>query len=143
MDKTKPDQPIKVTSEKPAPDTESWYQYMLKAKQDAPNRLEDAAKFLATMISLSLTLFLAICGGNAELVKHANFSAIKIALVIWIGALVVSFFVLFPWRYRYIENSAQSIQTTHQRIVRVKRILLFISLVLFLAALFITGCLIL
>ncbi len=45
---------------KPAPpDTKSWFEYSWKLKQDVPNRYEDAAKFLATIISLTITIIFA------------------------------------------------------------------------------------
>ncbi|MCZ6819880.1 MAG: hypothetical protein O7G31_10380, partial [Calditrichaeota bacterium] len=38
----------------------SWLKHLWKTEQDIPNRLEDAAKFLATMISISFSFFIAI-----------------------------------------------------------------------------------
>jgi len=39
-----------IKSKKSAPDTRSWYEYIWREKQETPKRLEDAAKFLVTMI---------------------------------------------------------------------------------------------
>ena len=49
-----------IKSRKSIPDTRSWYEFFWREKQETPNRIEDAAKFVATMISISLTIFLAI-----------------------------------------------------------------------------------
>lgn len=134
-----PAKPIKVTSEPPPSDADRWYDYILSTKQNEPNRLEDAAKFLATIISLSLTIFLTMAGGNSDLKTHPQFPLIKLAIATWLLALLSAFFVLFPWRYHYLENSVQSIKKTHQKLVRVKQIFLILSLILFLAALVTLG----
>ncbi|MDY6933811.1 MAG: hypothetical protein SVZ03_06265 [Spirochaetota bacterium] len=127
------DKPKTIKSTKPSPDTRSWIEYTWKEEQDTPNRLEDAAKFLASMISISLTIFLAIGKSSFE-VKETSWS-IKAAIILWLISLLASFFVLFPWRYRYASESVQSIKAMHRRVVFVKRLLLVISLVLFLASL--------
>ena len=125
--------PKTIKSSKPSPDTRSWLEYTWQEEQDTPNRLEDAAKFLASMISISLTIFLAI--GKSALKANETSWSIKAALVMWLISLLASFFVLFPWRYRYVSESVQSIKAMHRRVVFVKRLLLVISLVLFLASL--------
>ncbi len=135
MDEKQSEQPIKVSSREVAPDTESWYSYIWSAQQNVPDRLEDAAKFLATMISLSLTLFLAISGGKSAIADHPDFFWIKVAVICWIFSLIFSFLVLFPMSYRYVGESVQSIKDMHKRIVKRKRALLIVSLLLFLIAL--------
>jgi len=127
------DEPQIIDSRIPAPDTKSWYAYIWQEQQQSPNRLEDAAKFLASMISISLTIFLAV--GKTAFENIARHGPVKVAVVLWLVSLLFSFFVLFPWRYRFVSESIQSIKAMHQKVVRVKRVLLILSLVLFLAAL--------
>jgi hypothetical protein len=43
------------------PEIESWMTYSWETKQQTPARLEDAAKYLAVMMTVAITLFL---GGN-------------------------------------------------------------------------------
>lgn len=122
-----------IKGRKSAPDTQSWYEYIWHEKQQAVNRIEDAAKFLATMISVSLTIFLAI--GKTAFEKSQDSFLIKLSVLLWILSLLVSFFVLFPWRYRYVSISVSSIKEMHQKVIRDKYILLILGLVLFLLAL--------
>ena len=121
-----------LKSRKSAPDTKSWFEYLWRTKQETPNRLEDAAKYLATMISISLSIFLAI--GKPSFENCAS-AILKLSMVAWVLALVISFFVLFPARYRYFSESVQSIKQMHQKILMTKYILLVLSLVLFLFSL--------
>ncbi len=127
------EEPKLLKSKKPGPDTQSWHEYIRKAEQETANRLEDAAKFLAVMVSVSLTLFLAI--GKSSFEKYQDCLSIKVAVILWIGSLLFAFFVLFPCRYKYVSQSAQSIKDMSRRIARVKYWLLFASLVLYSGAL--------
>ena len=122
-----------IKSRKSAPDTKSWYDYIWKEKQQTINRIEDAAKFLATMISVSLTIFLAI--GKAVFEKSQDSFLIKLSVLLWILSLLVSFLVLFPWRYRYVSISVSSIKEMHQKVARDKYAFLILGLVLFVLAL--------
>ncbi len=131
------DEPKKSKSKIPAPDTDSWYEYIRKEQQETPNRLEDAAKFLAGMISISLSIFLAV--GKAAFEKCADSAGIKAAVVLWILSLVFSFLVLFPWRYKYVSVDVKNIKAVHRRIVYNKYVLLIMSSTFFLASLVILG----
>jgi len=126
-----------IKSRKTAGDTRSWYEFFWREKQETPNRIEDAAKYLATMISISLTIFLAI--GKTAFENGQPDFLIKLSVSCWLLALLVSFFVLFPWRYKYISDSVKSMKEVHQRVMRVKYILLIISLILFMSALSLLG----
>ena len=133
---TKPAQakatPPRITpGKRPAPDTQSWREHMWKETQQTPNRLEDTAKFLAAMISISLSLFLAV--DKTALTDSGGPAKISIAL--WLLSLIAAFLVLFPWRYKYSSVSVASMKEAHARIVRHKYGLLALSSVLFLAAL--------
>ena len=133
----KPNPPHIIQGKRPAPDTQSWREHMWKEKQQTPNRLEDAAKFLATMISISLSLFLTV--GKSTLTDSGGPAKLSIAL--WLLSLIAAFLVLFPWRYKYSSVSVASMKEAHARIVRYKYGLLALSSVLFLAALSILTCL--
>lgn len=67
------------------PDTKSWFEYSWKLQQDVPARYEDAAKFLATMISLSLT----IVTTALDKLKVISFfpAVLLVSLTIWLIAL--------------------------------------------------------
>jgi len=118
-------EPELIKSRKPSPETKSWHEYILKAEQETPNRLEDAAKFLATIIGISATVMLA--AGKAFSDPPQLDLLTKITLALWLLALIAAFLVMFPWRYRYHRESAQSIKAMHRRLVRVKDGLLIAS----------------
>lgn len=131
------DEPKPLQSKPPAPDTQSWYDYIWEAEQETPKRLEDAAKFLATMISLSLTIFLAIGKSSFENIRGST--PLMVAVLLWLASLLFSFWVLFPHRYRYVSQSVQSIKEMHREIVRNKYRFLLASVICYLAALGIVG----
>ena len=132
-------EPEIIKSKKDEPDTQSWYEYIWKAEQESPNRLEDAAKFMATMISVSFAIFLS--GGKKVFENCQDSLALKIALVIWLASLFSAFLVLFPQHYEYISNSVADIKKMNKRITKKKRLFLMISLILYLSALGIVGVL--
>jgi hypothetical protein len=119
-------------SKEPPKDAEDWFEYIRGEERRTPDRLEDAAKFLATMIAISLSIFTAV-------IKAAGLSIIvwtgRVALFAWLLSLLFAFFVLFPFRYRCVSTSVKSIKAVHARIVRIKWILLILSTFLFFAAL--------
>jgi hypothetical protein len=97
------------------------------------NRLEEAAKFLATIAGLSLTVF--ITGVQAGRASSPQDLPARIAVVLWLVSLVVAILVVFPWHYRYHSQSVQSIKAMHRRVVRFKDLLLYLSALLYLAGL--------
>jgi hypothetical protein len=114
----------------PAPaDTKSWFQYSWKLQQGVPERLEDAAKFLAVMISLSLTIISTALGKLKAIVIQPVF--IFIGLMLWLAALFFAFMVLFPRKYRFHSMSVESIKKAHARIVSTKQVRLFIAVVFY------------
>jgi len=126
-------EPKTLKSKAPAPDTQDWYAYVQKTVQETPNRLEDAAKFLATIISLTITLFLAI--GKSSFENHQTFLSLKIAMAIMLFALLAAFFVIFPQHYKYHNASAESIKEMHRKIVRSKGAILLVGVSFYLTAL--------
>jgi hypothetical protein len=121
-----------VKSKEPPGDAEDWLEYIGQVDRKTPERLEDAAKFLATMIAISLSIFTAVTKAGGVLVF--DWPA-RIALFAWLLSLLFAFLVLFPFRYRCISTGVKSIKAMHARIVRIKRVLLILSSFLFFAAL--------
>ena len=74
------DQPEVIKSSTSSPDTKSWFEYTWKEQQETPNRLEDAAKFMASIISISLTIFLAI--GKSSFEKYQASCSMKVAILL-------------------------------------------------------------
>lgn len=115
-------------------DKELWYRFQVQEQQEIPKRFERAAKFLVTIISISLTLFLSLTG------KDAFTGGVSIVLVVLLGCWFLSlsgaFFVLFPFRYKYSQHRVQSYIDAHQKIIKVKRFVLIISLLFYTLALF-------
>jgi len=126
-------------SKKASPETQSWHEHMWRETQQTPNRLEDAAKFLATMISVSLSLFLAL--GKTTLADSATSITAKVSIGLWVLSLIGAFLVLFPRHYPSSRVSVELMKKAHKRITRYKYWLLAASSVLFLAALSIMACL--
>ncbi len=111
------------------PETKSWFEYSWKLQQEVPNRLEDAAKFLATIISLTITIII------TALDKLFTWVASPIwlfaALVAWLVALLFAFLVLFPRKYAFHSKSIESIKTAQAKIIRTKQIRFILSTVLY------------
>ena len=126
---------IKIVKSSPVePGEESWLEHLRKTEQEIPNRIEDAAKYLATMIAVSFSFLL---GTDKPVVTGATEVKIKVAVVLWLAALLLSFFVLFPFRYKVFSNSIDEIKKMLRTIAVVKRTLLILSLLFFLFALMI------
>lgn len=133
-DKTKPEeQPPIIQARKADSEAKAWHAYQRETIQKTPERLEDAAKFLSGMISISLTVYLKL---SPDLTKAAEDNYLNLAIMIsWLLSLTLSFFVLFPFRYRYTQKSSKSIQETHARTIKIKLRFLLASVLLFLSAL--------
>jgi hypothetical protein len=121
-----------VKSKEPPKDAEDWFEYIRGEERRTPDRLEDAAKFLATMIAISLSIFTAVIkAGGVSIIAWTG----RVALFAWLFSLLLAFFVLFPFRYRCVSTSVKSIKSMLARIVRIKWILLILSTFLFFTAL--------
>ena len=129
-------QPLQVQA-KPAPKSaEEWHAYGLRSQQEEVGRLEDAAKFLAGMSSISFTIFIK---SSPEFMATLPKVLQGVVALIWFLSLIASFWVLFPQKYRYHHQSAESIQKMHQRAVKHKTRYLYIATATFLLALFLMG----
>jgi hypothetical protein len=124
---------LKIIQSKPTdPDTEKWHDFLVKEQQETPKRLEDAAKALTGIISITLALFLSVGKSSFE---NSPGCIIKSALVAWLVSLVVAFVVTFPFAYRFPSGSTGKFREKHKVIVRNKYVLLILSTVLYVAAL--------
>jgi hypothetical protein len=110
----------------------AWLDYLQEEIRSTPGRLEDAAKFISTIIGVTLSIFLAIMKSGDHLPLT---NQVKFALIAWLFSLLLSLAVIFPLKYKCVALSAESIKRMHYRIVRTKLILLILSALLFLAAL--------
>lgn len=114
----------------PAPiDTKSWLEYSWKLQQDIPNRFEDAAKFLATIISLTLTIIITAIDKLNVILIHPIW--LFVVLVFWLTALIFAFLVLFPEKYKFHSQSVESIKLAQAKIVQTKQRRFIISAVLY------------
>jgi hypothetical protein len=93
-------------------------------------RIEEAAKYLAAVITIALTLL--IDKGLADWTTET----FKAAAVLWLLAAVVSFVVLLPLPYQYLEDQPESIAAAVRRMGRWKYAALLAATILFLVGLF-------
>ena len=110
----------------------SWLAYAQKEKQETPKRLEDTAKFLVAIISISLTVF--ISKRPDVLADWTKTTFMGVALI-WMASVLSSFLVMFPWRYKFNPDSAEDIRAAFRKISVVKRGFLFLSVALYLLGL--------
>lgn len=111
----------------------SWLDWQQKEKQETVKRLEDTAKFLAGVSSLSLSILL---GVNREALKSiSNEGGMKFALCCWLLSIVLTLIVVFPFPYKYVSNSADSIRTLYKRISNTKFILILLGALFYLTGL--------
>jgi hypothetical protein len=116
---------VSATSEE-----KSWIEYQRSESQGTLKRLEETAKYLSGLSSISLTIIL---GPNHDLFKTVqNTALLKTAMVSWLLSILFTLVVVFPFRYRYVSNSFPSIKGTHQKIARLKFIFLILGSVLYL-----------
>jgi glucan phosphoethanolaminetransferase (alkaline phosphatase superfamily) len=133
---------IEVKSTKTDPEKKKWHEFRIQEEQETPKRLEDAAKFLSSMISISLTIFLSVIGkgGLASIGKR---EWIITVIFLWVASLVASFFVIFLFKYKFSKDSIATFIDAHKKIVKRKRILLIISTACYILALGLLGVLVL
>jgi hypothetical protein len=107
------------------PEIESWMTYSWETKQQTPNRLEDAAKYLAVMMTVSMTFFLSVFGKTEQFLEAGWF--IKSIPLLWCVSLIFSFLVLYPKRYPFNTSSAESIQEMTEKVIHWKQFMFLIS----------------
>ena len=133
----RPSDDITVIQGMPARQTDlKWIEYQLKEKQDTLKRLEDTAKYLSGLASVSLTILLA---PNKEAFRLFDCSwLLKTGILCWLISILFTLAVLFPFRYKYMENSAQSIRTMFKRTTALKYTLLILGTFFYMAGICIT-----
>ncbi len=94
------------------PDAKSWLEHAVKMQQEAPKRFEEAAKFLTTIISLTLTLYLTA--------SH-RIPINPILAASWFIALFLAFMVMYPRKYTFNRQSAENIKKKAEEMVKRKR----------------------
>jgi len=124
--------PLAKSKGTPSEADQSWLAFIEKEKQEAPKRLEETAKFLAGIISISLTVFIS---KRPEGLADWTGKWLVWAALLWVLSAIASFFVLYPLQYRFTPDSPDDIRRSYGKITRHKRVLLLVSLLLFLAAL--------
>ncbi|PHN00724.1 hypothetical protein [Flavilitoribacter nigricans] len=124
-------QPLAKSSHPSTADSD-WLEYAQKEQQQAPKHVEETAKYLAAVISISLTIFLG--QSSDEIVSDAK-EFLDWGALLWGISAVISFFVFFPWAYHYNPQSPDSIRKTYSRITRIKRWLLIAAVLCYLTAL--------
>jgi len=119
------------------PDAKSWLDYAVKIQQEGPERFEDAAKFLTTIISISLTLYLT----TTHKIPINSY-----IIICWFAALFLAFLVVLPFKYTFSMLSAENIKQKVTIMVKRKRmffitsaVLYFFPPLLFLANIYFTG----
>ncbi len=119
-----------VQGEFPDRDAKSWLEYSVKMQQEAPERFEEAAKFLATIISLSITIIF------TSLHRLTMEGVTKVKLVLLLCGLVISlicaFFVMFPMRYKFSSISVDDIKKENQKSAEKKWAILMSAVSLYL-----------
>ena len=114
----------------------AWQAHLRELAWKTPERLEDAAKFLATMVSVSLTLFLGIQDLKNFQSTAARPWLLQLAFVAVLASLLLAFLVVFNFRTRYRSTyTVAGFERWHRRMVRRKLILLVSSMLCFVLAL--------
>ncbi len=116
----------------PSEAEESWIKHAQTEIQKEPARLEEVAKFLVGVVSISLTIFIS---KRPEGLADWTGAWFVTATVLWMLSVLLSFFVLYPLRYRFNEDSPDSIRKAYQKITNHKRMVLVLSLLSFFVAL--------
>lgn len=127
------EKPERLQGEAAPPDTKSWYEHIWKTQQETPARLEEAAKFLSGVISITLTLFLTVGKDSFENVRLKGRAGLATGL--WLLSLVLCVLAIFPRRYRYSDIRVDTMKEMHRQTVRYKYAMLVGAVVLFLTAL--------
>jgi len=108
---------------------EKWYEHIIKEEQETPKRLENAAKAISGIISITLTLLLSAFEKESDILTFAHYTSI---VILWLLSVIIAFFVIFPFPYRYSKISINSYIKMLKKVVLIKYSLLLISTLLYL-----------
>ena len=101
------------------PENRDWLRYLQRLRESAPERYEDAAKFLVTLVSLTLAI---TTTGYEKLGQILLSPVLALAILLpWLFSLFCAFQVLFPQRYDLSGREVDKIKSTHNQIIRRKR----------------------
>jgi len=117
----------------------SWIEYYRSESQGTLKRLEESAKYLSGLSSISLTIIL---GPNHDIfTTQHNSMLLKAGIISWLLSIIFSLIVVFPFRYQYVSNSITSIKQMHKKKARLKFVFLLLGSVLFLTGISLVACL--
>jgi len=117
-----------IQSQPAGPEQQKWHEHQQQELKDTPKRLEEAAKVLVGIISITLAIFLS---DSKNIYGQAVSCNLQIALALWLLSLIAAFVVVFPLPYSYTRGSIASFQQSHQRAITLKYTLLILSAMLF------------
>ncbi len=117
-----------IQSQPADPELKKWHEFLQQEQKDTPKRLEEAAKVLVGIISITLAIFLS---DSKNIYGQAVSYNLQIALALWLLSLIAAFVVVFPLPHRYTRGNIASFQKSHQRAITLKYTLLIISSLLF------------
>lgn len=115
-----------------SPEEAAWLAHAQAEQQKSPDRVEEAAKYLAGIIAISLTIFIDKRPNN---LADWTTNWLTLAAILWMLATFLSLFVLFPFPYTYQQDNPDSIKAAFQKVARRKRAVLSIAVILFVIAL--------
>jgi ABC-type molybdate transport system permease subunit len=123
-------EPIKIAATPVSAEDASWLEHQRKERQETVKRLEEAAKYLSGLASVCLTILL---GPNKDVFSQFNHSPLlRTGVLCWLGAVLLTLTVVFPFPYRYVQNSASDIRRATRKVARIKYALLILGALLFL-----------
>jgi len=131
MDIVQEDEIAEIKATAATPEELSWIEFQLKEKQAALSRLENTAKYLSGLSSVTLTIIL---GPNNEIFRSLTHSiTLKAGIISWLISILCTLVVLFPFRYRYANNSVDSIRRLHKKMAGLKFIFLLLGCLFYIA----------
>jgi hypothetical protein len=136
MQTQNPEEIIEIQATTVSQDELTWVEYQAREKLETLKRYEETAKYLSGLSTITLTILTGPNNENFKLISHLLL--LKIGIICWLASIVCTLAVLFPFRYSYIKNSAQSIKETHAKTARVKYLLLLSGTVFYLTGVSIT-----
>lgn len=93
MEQHNPETPQPIPAKPAPPGVAEWHEYLRKQKEESPQRLEEAAKFLSGMVAITLSIVATTIDKQLAL----NATLTKACLICWLLSLVLAFLVVFPF----------------------------------------------
>ncbi|MCB0567501.1 MAG: hypothetical protein H6573_08765 [Lewinellaceae bacterium] len=122
----------KIQQARPAPeDWETWKDYRLKLRKESPDRLENGAKQLITLITLVIAIYGALGVEKLQALPWHSQLLIKFALFLWLLSAFGALWVVVPSKYELIPDNTNAVKELLDAIISSKRKRLNYSLWLF------------